>query len=133
MFVRIVSGAALLSAASLPPTIALAAAAAAATSGVCSKLSAEYDQTEKGMAMTDAEGVGDDSAVRETNRQIESSNFISRAGIMVTLMEAHHCALPDHAPSPVRYLSAALSCATDRLKSGVDAPACKMETWQPMK
>lgn len=130
MFMRFVTTTAILCAATVPPSVAFAAPAPAATSGACSKLSADFDQAEKALAMTFAEGVGDDSAVRETSRQIESSNFISSAGIAVNLMEAHHCVLPDHAPSTARYLSAALTCVTDRLKNGSsDTPSCKMDSW----
>lgn len=133
MFMRLVFTTAILCAAIASPSVAIAAPVPAAPSGVCSKLSADYDQAEKALAMTFAEGIGDDSAVRETNRQVESSNYITSAAIAVNLMEEHHCAsLPDHAPSIARYMSNALSCKTDRLKSGdsSDVPSCKMDTWK---
>jgi hypothetical protein len=106
---------------------------AAASSGVCASLAHDYDQVEKGMALTWAEGVGDNSAPRDTGRKIEASNFLARASMMLTLMQAHHCQMPDHAPSDGRYMSNALTCSTDLLRSGADAPSCKMETWQPSK
>lgn len=132
MIIRSVVTVAVLFMLSMPPALAVAAPVSTMPGGVCDKLAGEYDQAEKALAMTFAEGVGDDSAVRETSRQIESSNFISMAGIAVSLMEAHHCSMPDHAPSTARYLSPALTCATDRLKNGSpDTPSCKMDTWQP--
>jgi hypothetical protein len=102
----------------------------AASGGVCSKLSVDYDQVEKSLALTYAEGVGDNSAPRDTSRKIEESNDLSRAFMMLTLMQAHHCEMPDHAPSEMRYMSNALTCATDMLRSGADAPSCKTGTWQ---
>lgn len=80
MYLRIISIAALLGVA-LAPSASISAPAAPAsssTSGVCSKLSADYDQVEKALAMTFAEGVGDNSAPRETNRQIETRTLSRR-------------------------------------------------------
>jgi hypothetical protein len=119
------------------PSISIAAPATASNSslGACASLAMDYDQVEKSLALTYAEGVGDDSAPRETNRQMKYANDLSRASMMLTLMEARHCALPDHAPSYLRYLSPALSCAKDRITSAIgdETPSCKMESWQPMK
>lgn len=114
-------------------SIAAPAAAPAAAAGVCSKLAADYDQIDKALALTFAEGVGDNSAPRETNRQIENANYLSRASMMLTLMAAHHCSMPDHAPSDARYMTPALTCATDMIKTGADAPSCKTDNWQPSK
>jgi len=110
--------------------MAAPAAAPSLASGICASLARDYDQIDKALAMTEAEGIGDNSAPRATNRELESSNFLTRASIMVTLMEAHHCALPDHAPSITRYFSPALTCSTDRLKTE-QPESCKMENWQP--
>lgn len=133
MLLRLISSAALLCAATAQSGLVLAAPAPAPSvaNGACTKLAADYDQVEKALAMTEAEGVGDNSAPRETNRQVEDSNYLARASMTLTLMEANHCALPDHAPSSIRYLSSALTCATDRLKSpiGSETPSCKMENW----
>jgi hypothetical protein len=113
------------------PTYAAPTGGASTASGaVCGKLSADYDQVEKALALTYAEGVGDNSAPRDTSRKIEESNDLARASMMLTLMQAHHCQMPDHAPSDMRYMSNALTCATDMLRSGADAPSCKTDTWQ---
>jgi hypothetical protein len=128
-----ISIAALAGAALVPSPSISAPATASTTSGssaVCSQLAGDYDQVEKALAMTFAEGVGDNSAPRETYRQIESSNSLAQANMIITLMEARHCALPDHAPSIKRYFSPALTCSTDRLKTS-QPESCKMENWQP--
>ena len=134
MFLRTISIATLVCTA-LTPSVSISAPVPAtsgpASPGVCSKLAGDYDQAEKSLSMTYAEGVGDDSAPRETYRQIENSNDLARASMMLTLMQAHHCALPDHAPSEATYLSNALTCTTDRLKGTSDPASCKFENWQP--
>jgi len=136
MVLRAIAAVALVSA-SFAPTAQVAAApaspSASASGGVCAKLTADYEQINKALALTYAEGVGDDSAPRETNRQVETANNLSRASMTLTLMQAHHCSMPDYEPSVARYMSPALTCATDMLKSGADAASCKMESWQPSK
>jgi hypothetical protein len=108
-------------------------APAAASSGTCASLARDYDQVDKSLALTYAEGIGDNSAPRETNRRIENSNDLARASIIVTLMQTHHCAMPDHAPNVIRYLSEALTCSTDRLKGTQDPPSFKTDSWQSAK
>lgn len=135
MFIRSVTALALLSASVFAgPAAAIAAPTTASpSSGACSGLASAYDGVEKSLALTYAEGVGDNSAARETNRQMENANDLAKASMILTLMQAHHCAMPNHAPSMATYISSALTCATDRLKGVSDAPSCKMDTWQPIK
>ena len=132
MYLRSIAISALVSAAciSAPTVAAPTAGTSAAGSPVCSKLAADYDQVDKALALTFAEGLGDNSAPRDTTCKIEESNDLSRASMMLTLMQAHHCPMPDHAPSDTRYMSDALTCATDMLRSGAEAPSCKTDTWQ---
>lgn len=115
------------------PLMALATPAAAQTpaAGKCTALAADYDQIEKAMASRWATSIGDNSAPRATLREMEDANALSQAQIILTLMQASRCPLPDHAPSIKRYLSAALACSTARLKGGSDVPECKMESWTP--
>jgi hypothetical protein len=110
---------------------AIAQTGTTAAPGKCARLGADFDQVEKALASRWANSIADNSAPRATVREMENANDLSRASMIITLMQANKCALPDHAPSLKRYLSAALTCATERLKSGPEAPACKMETWQP--
>jgi hypothetical protein len=99
--------------------------------GKCTALTSDYDQIEKAMASRWTDSLGDNSAPRATLREMEDSNGLAQAQIILTLMQANRCPLPDHAPSLKRYLSAALACSTARLKSSSEAAECKMETWQP--
>jgi hypothetical protein len=131
MFLRSLSGFGLFCACAISaPAFGAPLSAPVATGSVviCAKLASDYDQVEKSLAMTEAEGIGDNSAPRETSRQVEQSNFLARASMALTLMQAHHCTLPDHAPSVIRYLSSALTCTTDRLKTS-QPDSCKMEDW----
>ena len=105
------------------------AQAVGTAAGKCAALSADYDQYEKAMASRWADGIADNSAPRATNRAIEDSNALMQAQITLTLMQANRCSLPDHAPSIKKYVSEALTCSTDRLKAGADAPSCDMKTW----
>jgi hypothetical protein len=94
-------------------------------------LIADYDQIEKAMASRWADSISDNSAPRATLREMQDANGLAKAQIIVTLLQANKCALPDYAPSIKRYVSAALTCSTDRLQAGSDAPSCKMDNWQP--
>jgi hypothetical protein len=106
-------------------------ASAQTAPGKCASLAADYDQIEKATASRWSSSLGDNSAPRATLRETEDANGLAQAQIIITLMQANRCPLPDHAPSIKRYLSAALACGTARLKGGSDVPECKMEAWQP--
>lgn len=121
---------ALLCAALASPVTTPASAAPRPDAGVCPKLAADYDQIEKALAMTFAEGSMEGNAASEANRQLVASNYLAQASITITLMQANRCPLPDHAPSVQRYFSAALACATDRQKEQSPA-SCKTENWKP--
>jgi hypothetical protein len=99
----------------------------------CAMLAADYDQIEKAMASRWADQIGDNSAPRATLSEMRDANALSQAQIIITLMQANKCALPDHAPSIKKYLSAALACSTARLKSGADASECKLQDWTASK
>jgi hypothetical protein len=114
------------------PLLAYASSASGQpATGKCTALASDYDQIEKAMASRWADSLGDNSAPRATLREMEDANGLAQAQIILTLMQANRCPLPDHAPSLKRYVSAALACSTARLKSSSEAPECKMESWQP--
>jgi len=106
-------------------------ATAQPVAGKCAALAADYEQIEKAMASRWTDSLGDNSAPRATLREMEDANGLAQAQIILTLMQANRCPLPDHAPSLKRYVTAALACSTARLKGSSEAPECKMETWQP--
>ena len=104
----------------------------APTAGTCSRLALTYDGVSKDLASNFAEGLGDNSAPRATLRAIEDSNSLTQAHMALDLMRDYHCPMPKDAPASAYYLSAALTCDTDRLKAkGSDTPdSCDRSKWQ---
>lgn len=86
------------------------------------------------MAVRWAEGLADDSAPRATMRAAQDTADTAKAQLIVTLMQANHCALPNHAVASTTYMMPAMTCRTDRLKSNdaTTPESCKMENWQPL-
>jgi len=99
--------------------------------GRCPSLQAQWVSIEKELASIEAAGVADDSAPRATYRAIETSNELTKAQLTLTLMQASGCSLPAGAPSSVTYLTAALTCATDRFKDNQPA-SCDRSSWKPI-
>lgn len=112
------------------PLPAIAQPAAAPSPNRCAALAADYDMIERRMAGRTANAVGDNDAGRGAWREIEDSNDLSRAQIILTLLQHGRCPLPDHAPSAERYSGAATACAEARLREGVNAPVCNMANWR---
>ena len=110
----------------------LPSAVYAQTGGVCAGLKANWDRIEKNLAANLAEGVGDRSAPRATNRNIEDLTSMQEASLTYEMMRANKCPLPTKPPSASTYLTPALDCATARLRSrAADTPECRREDWQP--
>lgn len=97
----------------------------------CANLARDYDDAFKELASNFASSVGDNSAPRATLRAMEDANSLAKARITLDLMRERRCPMPQSAPEGVSYLSAALTCATDRLKaSGTQSPpTCDRSTW----
>lgn len=135
VFIRITASLALVCASTLPvgaPVFAAAAAAPATSGGSCAALKADYAHVEKMMASRSADGFTDDSAPRATMRAAQDTADLTRAQLIVTLMQANHCALPDHAASELTYMLPAMTCKTDEMKGTASPPSCKMQDWQPI-
>ncbi|HEX4695277.1 hypothetical protein [Sphingomonas sp.] len=112
----------------------VAPASATAAGGTCAALAREYEGASMDLAANYAEGVGDNSAPRATLRAMEDANTLARAHMTLDLMRDFRCTTPKNAPDSMLYLSAALNCATDRLKGGgtTTPPSCDRSTWQKM-
>lgn len=109
-----------------------APAAGVASGGTCAALKGDYAHVEKLMASRSADGLTDDSAPRATMRAAQDTADLTRAQLIVTLMQANHCTLPNHAASEMTYLLPAMTCKTDEMKGTASPPSCKMQDWQPM-
>jgi len=99
----------------------------AAAPAVCSSLGSDYEGASKKLAMLKVESMFDDSAVRVTMRETESTNLMDQARMTMELMKNHGCAGPTAAPSADRYMSAALDCKLAETK------ASNAELWAAYK
>lgn len=121
------------------PALALAATGApqvtfaqagAAKPGACAGLVLQWDSIEKELAERQAEGLVDNSAPRATLREMQNSNDLSRAQMILTMMQSGRCSLPDSPPRYIVYFSNALACQTARIKGTKDAPECVRSSWK---
>lgn len=102
----------------------------------CKALHDAYEEASKRMAMNEASGIGDQSAVRATKRETENANILSEARVTLDLLKGNGCRLPAAAPSSTGYYFKALQCHTDLLgvrRSGkYSFPAsCERAKWTP--
>lgn len=88
---------------------------------VCSSLATDYENASKKLALLKAESAADDSAVRATMRETQSTNVIDQARMTMDLMRNNGCAGPTAAPSADKYLVAALNCVAAQTKQSTDA------------
>jgi hypothetical protein len=84
------------------------------------------------MALTYAQGVGDNSAPRETLRRLEMQLDQQREQMQIEMMIAERCpSLPMDLRQGFQYLSPALKCTTARLKNDSAATQlCMMSEWK---
>lgn len=114
------------------PEVAFGQAAAGKPAGTCSGLTNQWDSIEKDLAAREAEGFGDNSAPRATLRELENSNDLARAQMILSLMQSGRCALPESPPNYVVYITNALSCSTERLKGTKNPAECDRKTWKKL-
>jgi hypothetical protein len=118
--------------------------APAAESAQCTKLRTDYDEASKTLALSKAEDLADDSAVRSNMRKTEDSNTIAQARITFDIMKSSGCKMPDFAPSADRYNLNMLDCVValkkqqteivfarldERMPKDVDQSACDTSKW----
>jgi hypothetical protein len=110
------------------------------TGGNCEKLMRQYEGVSMEISAIEAQGLGDDSAPRELVRQQKTAAQMTKGQILVALMQAAKCQLPELAPDSY-YIIPATQCETDRLRetsSGSDADAekskkdCNRDFWEPI-
>ena len=88
---------------------------------VCSSLAADYESASKKLALLKVQSAVDDSAIRATMRETQSTNIIDQARMTMDLLKNNGCKGPTAAPSADRYMSAALDCVTAQTKRETDA------------
>jgi hypothetical protein len=117
----------------------LAAAALQGSPGVCVAFSGAVIDGEKELAYISVDGVGDNSAPRETVRAVNSSVEMSRIQANITLMAAQQCPLPNQPVDINAYGLAALDCKIANTKIALAmtkgatfslAPECERAAWK---
>jgi hypothetical protein len=100
---------------------------------LCSQLDSHIRQEQKLIASETAQGFGDNSAPRETSRQLRISNSWAAISVAMLNMQANRCPALGRDVSDVAYLIPAMNCATDRMRASPSSrpESCNLENWQP--
>ena len=88
-----------------------------------------YDGANKKLAAIAAEGILDDSAPRETNRQTRALNQRIFQLILIFQMQAHKCDIPKFPSSGTGYMADALECQTRLMFGPSEHPDCDRSKW----
>lgn len=110
--------------------LALGLASFAHAEPTCPDFDAAIDKLTKNIALSSAEGLVENSAPRQTNRELRINNQLQLININLSLMAQNKCAARKAPVNPMVYLSEALDCATAQLKGEQDSPACDMTKWK---
>lgn len=100
----------------------------------CGKLLDDFDMADREIARILVESAADNSAPRESNRQMRILNATLNKSITLQLMQAEKCGqLPAAADSAADYRHAAIACQAELLKSSYitdrAAALCRMSDW----
>lgn len=99
----------------------------------CEELKEKYYTQDKKTTLSRSKGAGDDSAIRETNRELERVGFLLEKLIILQFMERQKCESP---PAVAKnYWLEGLSCSTARLqvqlgKRDSANPECDISKWK---
>ena len=88
-----------------------------------------YDGANKELAEIDVEGIGDDSAHRETNRQTRMLNQRIFQLILIFQIQAHDCDIPKLPSSGTGYTINAMECRTELMRGNSGRPECDRSEW----
>jgi len=112
----------------------------------CAKLRTDYEDASKNLALNEAKGRIDNSAIRATMREAENNNIINQYRMVFDIMKSNGCKLPDHVPSGSRYALASISCSAaiqgrradeaadkffNRLEDRGPIKECDISEWKP--
>ena len=109
--------------------VACLLSAASANESACEKFTQTYDASNKAISASIVRGIGDDSAPRQANREMEMINERLQQLIVLQLMQAYECQFPTEASDGSAYLVPALECNLKRLTGHPDAPECERDNW----
>ncbi len=114
------------------------ASAAAAETAKCAKFLDDFDRADREIANISASGFGDDSAPRETNRQMRTVVQSLNKSMTLQLLLAHKCpVLPEVADGSGDYSFSALACRTEQIRVGITKASymkeCSVRDWKKNK
>ena len=109
--------------------VACLLSAARADEAACAKFTQAYEASNKAIGASIAQSLGDSSAPRQTNRELEIINERLRQLIVLQQMHAYGCRFPTETSGGGAYLMQAIKCQTEMLKGRRDAPECDRDKW----
>jgi hypothetical protein len=95
----------------------------------CGEFQKAIDHSNKLIALTDAEGIGDNSAARAQLQEAQIANYLRRIELNLTLMIQNKCAVPKEPFTTSDYLENALKCSTEQINGNYKSPECDLDKW----
>lgn len=104
---------------------------------VCENLGTAIESGMKELSFIRVDGAADNSAARESNRQLEKVVVTNLMQLNIGLMQANRCNLPKTPFSDSAYYLSALSCSNALLKAQLDRSSespveCDRSKWSRM-
>ena len=96
---------------------------------VCADFEAAIESSLKTIAMSSASLVGDNSAARATNGNIENGNRLQMIAINLQLQIQNKCPVRKAPIVESAYFAEALSCKVSQMKGEKDSPLCEQKVW----
>jgi hypothetical protein len=96
----------------------------------CKDLMTDFEFGHKSISWIWVNGVGDDSSVRATSRELEISNWLAVMNMDLTLMIQSKCPLPSYSPKLASYASSALDCVKAQRSGKKEPPECNRDKWK---
>ena len=103
--------------------------AARAEETACANFAHVYEESNKAIGASVARSLSDNSAPRQTNRELEIINERLQQLIVLQQMRAYGCRFPTETSGGGAYLMKALECETAMLRGRQDAPECDRDKW----
>ena len=103
--------------------------AARSEEAACANFAHVYEESNKAIGAIFAGSLGDTSAPRQTNRELEIINERLQQLIVLQQMRAYGCRFPTETSGGGAYLMKAVECETAMLKGRRDAPECDRDKW----
>lgn len=87
------------------------------------------EHSNKLIALENAQGIGDNSAVRAQLEEAKIANYLHRMELNLALMIQNKCAVPKEPFTSGDYLENALKCSMEQIKGNFKSPECDLDKW----